>query len=591
MPRREFDRTLFERFEHVASPSQLVDYLDCPRKWWFRRCHQLKQPDDQKKFLFGNCLHAVVERWLEADDSGRIDGRPVDLYPEGWNEGLNAAETALVRVLFEKGVSSGMLRRIPGRVIERSYEREVVPGVVSIGALDCDSSEGVDDHKSTKNARYIATQDELASDPKMLSYAYEWLLSRWDALEADDPAVAAGLSLEDVHDEVPLRLNYFVKDPDKPAVKSVTVAVSTQDVLDFWEKTVVPAHQGMLDLKRAKIPELNWRRVTGPQSKNVCKKYGGCPYARICGGCQTPAAFRAEMARINLKSTSPKPRSRKPAMGIFKKNKGAAAPAAPAPVTITEPAAPASTTETAAEVTSNAPWAVESCAACKGKGINKSGNPCMACYHIRKRRGESTVDDFETWHDDAGNLCWKAKDGSAAPTPAPAAAPATEAQAAAGEVTGKAAIVEPAEAKPAKPRRTVKPKERKAPAPETKEPPAEARSAPTPPTPAQAPERSTVAAPAGGFRFYINAMPIGAPYVDVAEILAREGAELAEAQGVESYYALDPFKRRDVLAEHARDIAAELDGQDVVAIGGSQDLKALVEALRPFAAEIVQGVF
>lgn len=574
MAKRNWDKSLFERYEHVASPSQLVDYLDCPRKWWFRRCVRLPEKQDQLKFVFGNCLHDLVQRWLQADDSGRgPDGKPVVLYPEGWSEGLSPADAALVRKLFEKGVADGMLRRLPGRQVEKEYVREVVPGVASIGALDITSPEGVEDQKSTKSPRYIATQQELASDPKMLSYAYEWLLGMWDYIEESRPDVAAGLDLDTAVPSVKLRLNYFVKDPEAPATKSVEAIVPSAKVLEFWEKTAVPAHQGMLDLKRAKIPELEWRKVTGPQKKDTCKKYDGCPYAKICGGCQTPAGYAAEIKRANLKKKGPV------TVSIFKK-KPAAAPA-PTPVVETPPAPPPAP-PSAANPTTNAPWAVESCAACKGKGINKQGNPCMACYHIRKRRGEPTVEAFETWHDEQGNLCWKAKDGAQAPapavqapapTPAPIAAPA----AAAPPVEGKAPIAAEPKTKRAKPPKVVAPEIKEPPAPQTEQP-----------NPAPAAEDGLGQR---GFRLFVNAMPAGGQFVDALQVLAQEGRELAEAQGVGSYYDLDAFKRRDVLAAHAVEIAAELDGQDVVAIGGGQDLKALVEALRPLAAEVIQGVF
>ncbi len=575
MAKRNWDKELFKRFEHVASPSQLVDYLDCPRKWWFKRCVRIPEIADQKKYIFGNVLHDVVQRYLQADDSGRgPDGHPVEIYPEGWNAGLNPAETALVRVLFEKGVSEGLIRRLPGRKIEREYVREVVAGVCSIGALDCDSPEGVEDQKSTKSARYIATQKELAADPKMLSYAYEWVQDHADA------------------DRVKLRLNYFVKDPEAPAVKHVEVMVPTEKVLEFWEKTSIPAHAGMLQLKRANVSETDWRKVTGPQHKDTCKKYGGCPYAAICGGCKSPAALKAEISRINLRHQPKKPKGTLK-MSIFAKKKVAATAATPAPTPVVEtaPAAPPPA-PSAANPTTNAPWAVENCGACKGKGINKQGNPCQACYHIRKRRGEPTVDDFETWHDQAGNLCWKPKAGGAvqapAKPPAPPAAPAsTPAQvappvaaqaAAAPAVEGKAPIVQPAKARRGRPPKVVQPQITEAPAPQTEQP-----------TPEAQPSDNGLGA--GGFRLFINSAPFNAPVIDLADVLAREGAEMATAYEVKSFYDLDAFKRRDLLAAAAGEIAKELEGRDVIAIGGGQDLKALVEALRPLAGAIIQGVF
>lgn len=557
MAKREWDKELFKKYEHVASPSQLSDYLDCPRKWWFRRCLRLPEKKDQKKFIFGNVLHDLVQRWLEADDSGRApDGRQVELYPDGWNEGLNPAETALVVKLFEKGVEVGMLRRLPGRKIEKEYTREVLPGICSIGALDITSPEGVEDQKSTKNADYIATQKDLASDPKMLSYAYEWLQDvEFDA------------------ETVKLRLNYFVKDPEKPVVKHVEVLVPSGDVLEFWEKTCIPAHQGMLDLKRAKIPETDWRSVAGPTSKNICKKFGGCPRAKICAGLQSVACHRAEMERLNMKGTPPK---RPKPMSAFAKKKAAPA-STPATIPPVKVPAPAPTTASAATVTENAPWAVEACGACKGKGINKAGNPCLACYHIRKRRGEATVDEFDTWHDDKGNLCWKIK-GAELQVEEPDLEPELPVEEPEVEPEGKAPIVAEAEVKKPKPARITKPKITEAPAPQAEQP-------------APAPAAAASGLGDGGFRLFINALPLGAQFTDANDILLREGARMAEEFEVSSYYDLDAFKRRDMLAAAGHIIATELAGQDVVAIGGGQDLKSLVDALRGHAREIIQGIF
>lgn len=525
MAKRNWDKTIFAQYLHVSSPSQLADYLDCPRKWWFRRCVRLPERDGQKKFVFGNCLDEVANRWLSADDNGRgPDGKPVDLYPEGWSEGLERVEAVLVRMLVEKGISDGTLRRVPGRKIQAEYTTKVLEGICTTGAMDMVSPEGVEDNKTTSSLRWAMTQKDLAADPKMLCYAKEWLREHPEAAQ------------------VKLRLNYFVKDAEQPATKWVEVLVPAAAVEDFWKKTSLPAHQGMLDLKAAKIPELQWRRVTGPQSQNTCRKYGGCPFARICGGCQTPAAYKAEIDRINLK---------KQPMSIFGKK-------SPAPQTPPPAVTPEAKPEPVAPSTPNAPWAVEGCAACKGRGINKAGNPCMACYHIRKRRGESTVDDFDVSHDEAGNLVWKAKSEAVPQAQAPAA------------VEGKAQVVAPPKTKRAKPPKAIEPEIKEAPAPQLQE---------------------AVTSEPRGFRLFLNALPIGQEFVDAGELLGREGAELAEAQGVKSYYELDAFKRRDAIAAQASAIATELAGKALVVVGGGQDLKALIEALRPFAAEVVQGVF
>ncbi|KKL28068.1 hypothetical protein LCGC14_2378860, partial [marine sediment metagenome] len=66
----------------IMSPSQLVDYLTCPRSWYFRRVARLPEEEDVDKWNYGHRLHEVCERWVSADSRGRdATGEPVNLYP------------------------------------------------------------------------------------------------------------------------------------------------------------------------------------------------------------------------------------------------------------------------------------------------------------------------------------------------------------------------------------------------------------------------------------------------------------------------------------------------------------------------------
>lgn len=523
--KRQWDKALYDRYEVVTSPSQLVSWLDCQRKWWFKSVLRLPEVKDQSKFIFGNALHDIVQRWYLADATGRLaDGSQVELYPKGWDKGLSKAESALIRKLFDLAVKDGTLRRVPELQVEKEYVREIIPGeVAEIGALDLTSPSGIEDQKSTKAAKWIASQKDLASDPKMLCYAVEW---------AD---------LYPEADAVPLRLNYFLKDPENPATKVVEVRVPVESVKQFYDRVMVPAAAGMLKMKRAKIAEKDWRKTPGPTAKDACKKYGGCAYASICGGCDSPAGYRKKVDTQNEKLAP---------MAIFNKKTPTVAGTPPAVPTTPPPTPPS---ETAPK---NAPWAVAGCGACKGRGINSKGDPCNACFHIKKRKGEPTVNDFDVWHDEAGNLCWKVKDGQVLVTKTEPAAPA--------QPEGKAAIVQEPKTKKAKPPAVI--------APVIEEPKA-------PPEPEQA----------AGFRLFINCYPMGEDCIDLALVLASEGADLATANEVSNYFEMDAFKRRDALAAHAEEIAASLDGKNVVVASPSPDVTSLANALRPFAIQVVMG--
>ena len=592
---RKWDKAIFDRYEVVASPSQMTDLLDCDRKWWFRRVCRLPVIEGQEKFVFGNVLHAVIQRWLLADERGRDpEGKPIEIYPEGWeqdkgddgkvNGRINKREAQLIRMLVSKAVDSGLLRRTPGRKIEREFEIQIIPGVGYIGALDVEDPEGVEDHKSTKARKWISSETDLANDPKMLSYAEIWR------------------RLYPESDVVRLRLNYMVKDPDDLFTKPVEVLVPAPDVERFWNETIMPGAERMLAMKKARTPVTEWARIPGPKNPGVCKKYGGCTFAAICARMKTPTVYAEEINRANGKlppipETPSTPKPAKTPMGIFKKAGVKPAPAAPATVVTSQtaveetveelvpsaaPAKAAPAPAPAAEAVVAPPWAVKGCVPCKGTGLILSkGRACKACDSVQGQRNGPQSSGFDVEFEADGSVSWSLKAGSEqpqvpTPPPAPKAAPAKPQAAPAASVQVTAPVT------------AAKPKTVKVVAPK--------------PTPVAAP--AMVAVPSGetmppvepdqpeGFRLFINCLPLGGSYLDLAAILADEGAELANEKGAESFYALDSFKRRDMLASVAGSVAKEkLAGRDVVAIGGSQDLKAYVEALRPLATEVFIGVF
>jgi hypothetical protein len=94
-----------------------------------------------------------------------------------------------------------------------------------------------------------------------------------------------------------------------------------------------------------------------------------------------------------------------------------------------------------------------------------------------------------------------------------------------------------------------------------------------------------------GFTLFINCIPLGEDYIDAADLLNKEGRELAVELKSTSYYELDPFKRKDALASKAEIVASSLKGMNVVALGSSHELKSYLDALRPFAARVVVGAF
>lgn len=521
------------------SPSQLVTFTTCPRKWWLAHARKLPEPPKDRKRTLGTVFHACAERWLRADDSGRTaDGQPVDPFPPGWETAverdgsrgtLSHSEQALLRGLFNDAVNAGVLRRLPQRYIESEFKIPVVPGVVMKGFIDQGNPEVIEDHKTTASRRWALGKTKLGRDAKMLCYA------------------RAHFEKHPESDRVTLRLNYVDKGrTSKPwAVEAV---VTRPQVDSFWEETCQIASD-MVKLGGSDgPPESKWAEVEGPRKNDACTQFGGCPYADVCGGMVTVEAFR----KRHEKREGTK-------MGFFDKKKTAPVASAPtqpeASVTPVTPEGPEESTKGAP------PWHVPSCTACRDHpGLNSKGDPCRACDVVSGRTGGKTSSQFKLWHDDQGNLCWAEPDG---------AAPVLEAP--------------PAEKKPRKKR-------------EKAAPPVELESVlvelETPFDPDASTHFYDAHVRPDGFILYVSAVPLDEPFVDLAEVFAREGAELAAAQGVASVYELDAFRRRDALAAQVKEVAKTLNRKNVVVFGGaSTEVKAYAELLRPLAARRIMGTF
>lgn len=509
-----------------VSPSQVAVHLTCPRKRWFQSHLRLPDRSDHRKRDVGTALHAAAERWLRADDQGRVPGDgPVDPFPPGWDmvqdrdgppRRLSPADAATVRRLFADGVSSGVLRRLPGREVEVDYEREVFPGVVMRGRIDQRSPSVVEDHKTTGSWRWAMSSRSLAADPKMLCYAAE---------QPPGP--------------VRLRLNYFCKDPRVlETTRAVEATVPAGDVALFWTDVVVPACREMVGWEeRAPTIDL-WRTVEGPRVEGACEAYGGCPYAGICSG----IGKEAEMGAFDRDKKRPPRAAQEPQQEAVVVPAVAAEAPEPAP-----------------------PWAVQGCQACRGTGINGKGHPCRACDVVSSRTGGRSSATFRVWHDDQGNLCWAEPDGKVPvegskrelPEPKPKPEPEPRARANGQDVGPDA--------------RQVFLPERELPKPKPRRRAAEADARPI----------STL---------FVGCMPVGQEVVDLNDVLAREGSAQAAACGAPSYYSVDAFRRRDALCAQARAIAESLRGQLVLAVGDSPDLRALRDALRPYARAVVEGI-
>jgi hypothetical protein len=83
--------------------------------------------------------------------------------------------------------------------------------------------------------------------------------------------------------------------------------------------------------------------------------------------------------------------------------------------------------------------------------------------------------------------------------------------------------------------------------------------------------------------------PLGTT-INLDEVMERYGQVLAAEKGVENYYMLDDFKRRNALCSVAPQMAEEFGKNIVLVRGSSTDIRALTDALRPFAMIVIEGL-
>lgn len=290
-----------------------------------------------------------------------------------------------------------------------------------------------------------------------------------------------------------------------------------------------------------------------------------------------------------------------------------------------------------------APWARPDDAACGGLGIVQAGQACRVCDELNQRGSLLTSAYFDLRTDGEGFIVFQAKQatqnvlaGMNIPLlgrvriPVVASAPAPTAQVKA--VNAPAAVVEgertfappPPGAVPQGPPAAAAPAA--APAADSlvaaaykmvgEKPPVAAAPAPVlpstvlpsaPPTAdpgsvshvspgvtaghVTAPKKGR-GRPPTGFLMFLNGQPERGFTPDqciyLDKVLASYGHELAKAGGVKSYYDLPVFQRRDAVAAHAAEFAAEFGAGYVFASWGHDaDIDSFVTALAPYSYRVV----
>ena len=669
----------------VTSSSGIETHDLCPRKHWAAKSLKLGEPARGSR-AFGTVLHEVCRRWLDADDLGRVNGRPVELYPDGWSKveerpgqwiWLDAAEQDILQRLVRQAISEGYLTRWPHRKMEYRFgaHRDGDEPIVLVeehrgirvllrGYIDVLLRLSVIDFKTTKKRRYALSANKLAQSTQMLIYA--GVLQR----------VRAQLGMEPAGD-IGLYHITFCRDPTDPFVRRTHAEVTAREVEHAWQEFAEKAKR-MVDIaidfpaepdtgwrsglkttpplfgKPRLLPgDEHWFSVPGPEeNSNACNAYGGCPRMQVCTGRDSVSNHRAMMERLSgeapstptpyqqlgmtlapaASQSSPKQRTillqpEPPSsstlngntnMGILaNKLSGASAPSVPPPApgsmppqfpgtaaaspsgppaAVSAPSAPPSAAAAPApapapvEAAPPTPWFRAGCGACADSvhpGWNTKGNPCRICDGEQSKANGITSGIFDTWMQ-AGAAYWRLKtEPGYAEWAAQNSIPPEGASRIPSVAEGSKA--EEKEEKPrAKRGRPKKQKEEEASNEEEQASDGSMASLVRGP-------KSTAGRPRAGFTLYFGCAPqkgtASRGALRFEDMLGRLQEALAQASGKGSYFELDTWKRREALAAKAAEIAETLteDKADVVVSGELTEASLLIAALRPLAAEVVEG--
>jgi RecB family exonuclease len=591
----------------ITSPSQHETFMLCERKWWLSKVRRLKEPQTHSQ-TFGTVLHSVCERYLRADDNGLDEnGHPVDLFPPGWEiaedrfakeddpkHSVSEEEQALIRKLIDEAIRDGVLERKPHRMVEATASSVIMTiddtevemfGIIDLAMVDPEKPE-VQDHKTTKSMRWAKTPRTLAENTQIKIYMKE-LLSELENQGHQLP------------ETVTLRHNVYCKDPDDPKVKKVEVEIPTSDVIDHWYQVIEPNARRMKEL-REKADK--WNDVPDPPDMTkACNAYGGCSFRPICTGKITEKTYERKMEEAGKeKQMVDKKSSIASRAALIKKMQGNVEKEE----TNTEPQVEEEKPTVAREGDTAPPWAREECPACEGAGFNSRGATCQPCVKKTKTKISeyeiSVEDGVARWSNgEASGEMFLGEGITLKPTdpkePIRVSGPSSGTE---GKVTKSTADKIAARKKVAAARKALKegneiPAEepQSVPAPTTAEVevPAEPKPAEPKPEKKKAPKKKTKK----GFTLFINCAPVkGGNVMCLDDILEDLRNEMAEELGVESYYDIDAFARRDALSKAASAIIERAKGKSLIAMGvgtGCSDIKSVVEALRGVADTVIIG--
>lgn len=239
--------------KHLFSPTQISTYLECPRKWAWRRIAKIYDPPAASAQL-GTDTHALLEAYLGEGTMPDHVGHPqaakvasagLHLLPAPKTQGMRLESKFHFRST-RTGIVYGGLKDV-----------ELPPGV-PVPSLELDGSyPAVLDHKTTSSIEsYAKTPEDLLFDPQAITYAIDSLV-RFDAEAAD------------------LRWVYY---QTKGAHRS---KVTAQRITAQHAANVFAAIESVAE-EAVKALEAGAQPLDLAPNPSACSGFGGCPHRHRC---------------------------------------------------------------------------------------------------------------------------------------------------------------------------------------------------------------------------------------------------------------------------------------------------------------------
>lgn len=325
------------KIEANVSASQLKQKRMCSRSWYLEKVVGLRKRSAQH-FVVGHCLHSVAERYLLRQAKSWAD-----LFPPGWDEGLEAFQSDWIKLMAELAVTKGMWQSSDQVQVEYPlvllvgkehldhrgmpkvarattytdkdgvrrhgkpqclYDGSPLPlgwdrlppyvGFIDVAHLWSTPAQ-IEDHKTAKNKKYALNSEKLAQDLQVLTYA------------------SVPLSLRPDLDQVRLKHNVFLKDGEAKVPCYPVVAYANAAMVARQWNDVIAEVEDMQRIRQA-VPLVldkgtdsrgaNWHQVPCAidvgKTKDACEAYGGCPFKDVCFG-------RATIEQVASRLNSPDP--------------------------------------------------------------------------------------------------------------------------------------------------------------------------------------------------------------------------------------------------------------------------------------------